>query len=158
MFNSGNHPHDAPETTAAHRWIHCPHSEQPKSLCSKGLRTIKDHTEAGKRTSNDVWFRISSVRHKANGDKHPRRKRRGQSVDSFLTACYRTTEVVVARVVYERCLSDEGLPLPRASRPLLAKSAFGRDSNLLFLQARVPTKAMSRRLRLRLLMPHAIEI
>ena len=158
VFNSGNPPRDAWETTAAHRWFHCPHSEQPNSLCSKGLRRIEGHGEVGKRISNDVLFSIFSARRKANGDKDPRHRRRGRSVGSYVRVCYRTPEVVAAWIVQERCLSGKGLPLLRASPLLLAKSGLWHNSNLLFLQARVLTKAMSRRLRRRRLMPHAIEI
>ena len=147
MFNSGNHPDGAQETTAARRWFHCLHSEQPKPLCTNGLRIIEDHAQRGKRISNDVWFCVSSARHKANGDKHPRRRRRRRSVRSFLTACYRTTEAVATRIDCERCLSGKGLPLLRASPLRFAKSGFWRNSNLLFLRARVLTTAMSRRLR-----------
>ena len=55
VFNSGNPPRDAWETTAAHRWFHCPHPEQPKSLCSKGLRRIEGHgaPENGPQTTCD---------------------------------------------------------------------------------------------------------
>lgn len=115
------------------------------------------HGAPGKESRTTCDFSYSHPT-QSQGRQAPASQDHGRSEGTFVTVCYRTTEVVAVRIVYESHLSSKEPLRLGANRLLLAESGFGRDSDLLFLRAKDLAKAMSRRLRRRLLMPHALEI